>query len=132
MNTKEVRNQLILLVDDEALVRDTCCEFLELLGYQVVTAEDGLDAVDKMQEIGDKVDLIIMDMVMPRMKGEIAALHIRQDYPCVPVIFATAYDQSLSINATLEFDRSVLISKPFHPDDLQETIDIFISGEIVD
>ncbi|MDX8387177.1 MAG: PAS domain S-box protein [Ghiorsea sp.] len=126
---QQTHHKMVMLVDDEMLVRDTCCEILELLGYQVCAAVDGQDAVEKMREMGDKVDLIIMDMVMPRMTGSVAALHIRRDYPNIPIVFATAYDQSLSIKATREFDRSVLISKPFNPDSLQETVDMFISGE---
>ncbi len=119
-------NQTILLVDDDAFVRDTSTEFLELLGYQILQAEDGQYAVDIMREHGAQVDLIVMDMVMPRMVGTAAATQIRQLYPDVPIIFATAYDQSISIKATKDFSHSLLMSKPFHPDSLQENIEAFL------
>lgn len=116
----------ILLVDDDKLVRDTCAEILGTFGYQTLQAEDGQYAVDMMQKHGDMVDLIIMDMVMPRMVGTVAARLIRQAYPDVPLIFATAYDQSVSIKATQDFSHSMLMSKPFHPDTLQENIEAFL------
>jgi len=128
---RKVENSVILVVDDEVLVRETCAEILTLLGYQVRMAKDGQDAVEYMNQHGDEIDLILMDMVMPRMIGSVAAKHIREKYPNLPIIFATAYDQSISIKATQSFEHSVLISKPFYPDALQETIDGFIaeSGE---
>jgi PAS domain S-box-containing protein len=121
-----VMNQTILLVDDDALVRDTCAELLELLGYQIFQAEDGQYAVDIMRERGDQIDLVVMDMVMPRLVGTAAATQIRQLYPDVPIIFATAYDQSISVKATKDFAHSMLMSKPFHPDTLQENIEVFL------
>ena len=123
---RETMNQTILLVDDDGLVRDTCAEFLDILGYQILQAEDGQYAVDIMREHGDKVDLIVMDMVMPRLVGTAAASQIRKLYPDIPIIFATAYDQSISIKATKDFAHSMLMSKPFHPDTLQENIEAFL------
>ncbi|WP_051938011.1 PAS domain-containing hybrid sensor histidine kinase/response regulator [Ghiorsea bivora] len=123
---RETMNQTILLVDDDGLVRDTCAELLDVLGYQILQAEDGQCAVDMMREHGDQVDLIVMDMVMPRLVGTAAASQIRQLYPDVPIIFATAYDQSISIKATKDFAHSMLMSKPFHPDTLQENIEAFL------
>ena len=119
-------DKTILLVDDDALVRATCKEILQVLGYTILQAEDGQYAVDMMREHGDTVDLILMDMVMPRMVGTAAAIKIRQLYPDVPIIFATAYDQSISIKATKDFAHSMLMSKPFHPGTLQENIETFL------
>ncbi|MDQ6980701.1 MAG: PAS domain S-box protein [Ghiorsea sp.] len=119
-------DKTVLLVDDDVLVRMTCAEMLQALGYETLQAEDGQYAVDMMQEHGDTIDLIIMDMVMPRMVGTAAASQIRQVYPDVPIIFATAYDQSISIKATKNFAHSMLMSKPFHPDTLQENIEAFL------
>jgi len=104
----------------------TCAEILQTLGYKTLQAEDGQYAVDMMQEHGGTVDLIIMDMVMPRMVGTAAASQIRQLYPDIPIIFATAYDQSISIKATRDFAHSMLMPKPFHPDTLQENIEVFL------
>ena len=120
------KNKTILLVDDDSLVRVTCAEILQALGYKILQAKDGQYAVDMMQEYGDTVDLIIMDMVMPHLVGTAAANQIRQAYPDVPIIFATAYDQSISIKATKDFTHSMLMSKPFYPKSLQENIEAFL------
>ncbi|MDX8382457.1 MAG: PAS domain S-box protein [Ghiorsea sp.] len=119
-------SKLVLLVDDEAMVRETCSEILESLGYKVLEAEDGQDAVLIMEQHTDDIDLVLMDMVMPRMNGPTSAKHIRKMSPNLPIIFATAYDQTLSIKDTEGFENSILIAKPFHPDALQDMINRFL------
>ncbi|MDQ6989557.1 MAG: PAS domain S-box protein [Mariprofundaceae bacterium] len=130
--TPTQRSATILLVDDEEMVRETCTEILEVLGYQTLQAKDGIQAVDIVQQHGKKIDLILMDMVMPRMNGLTAAKNIRVLYPHLPIIFATAYDQTLSIKDTRDFTHSILIPKPFHPDILQENIEAFLSLSLHD
>ena len=112
---RAARGQLILVVDDEHIIRDTCAEVLISLGYQVITANNGYEAIAQMEAHGERVDCVLMDMIMPKMNGSVAAGHIREMYPNVPVIFATAYDKALSIDATRQFEQAMLISKPFAP-----------------
>jgi len=117
-----LRESCILLVDDDPLVRETTEEFLQDLGHEVVTAVDGQDAVEIVEEDTERFDVIIMDMVMPRMNGLAAVRYIRALNADVPVIFATAYDRSLSLEDAEKFERSVLVSKPFNPEDLNHLI----------
>jgi len=112
----------ILLVDDDPLVRETTQEFLLDLGHEVVTAVDGQEAVDIFEKDSKRFDVIIMDMVMPRMNGLAAMRYIRALNDDVPVIFATAYDRSLSMEDAEKFERSMLVSKPFNPEDLNHLI----------
>jgi len=129
-NPKEaVQDAHILLVDDNALVRETCAEMLQSLGYKVSLARDGQEAVEIFYEHSDRFSLIIMDMIMPRLGGLDAAHKVRQKNTEVPIVFATAYDQSISIEDAKKFDHAILISKPFHPHDLQEIITSFLSQE---
>ena len=109
-------NGRILLVDDDPLVRETSAELLQDLGHHVTTAIDGVDAVSLFKNHVDNFDLVIMDMVMPRMNGPSAVRHIRELRSDIPVIFATAYDRSVSLKDAERFDRSILVSKPFDPE----------------
>ena len=89
-----------LAVDDEEIIRDIGKEMLESLGYSVLTAVDGQEAMDFFREQGDKIDLVLLDMTMPRMDGIEAFRELRRarsggaDHPfqrlcragrCVPV-----------------------------------------------
>ncbi len=116
----------VLLVDDNNLVRETCAELLDSLGHKVTLARDGQEAVDIFFKQSDVFNIIIMDMIMPRLGGPAAAHKIRQKNSKIPIIFATGYDQSVSIKDAKQFENAILISKPFHPHDLQKTISSFL------
>ncbi len=59
----------ILLIDDEKMILDVGCELLEELGYTVLSAQSGRQAIEVFQKNPDKIDLVIMDMIMPGMGG---------------------------------------------------------------
>jgi len=120
-------NKYILLVDDEAMVRETCAETLESVGYKVIEAEDGQDAVLLMEQHANEIDLVLMDMVMPRMNGPTSAKKIREIRPDLPIIFATAYDQALSVKDTQDVENSILMTKPINPQALHAMIERFLN-----
>ncbi len=100
----------ILVVDDEQGIRDLLKEYLEMDGYQVVTAVDGLDAVGK-QKSGD-FDLVIMDIMMPRMDGISAVKEIRKNSD-VPVLMLSARDQEYDKLFGFEVGADDYVTKPF-------------------
>ncbi|MDQ6970787.1 MAG: PAS domain S-box protein [Mariprofundus sp.] len=119
--------ECILLVDDESELREVNSAILEELGYQVIEAADGLQAVEKFNANKQHVRLIIMDIVMPRMGGIRAAELIRQISAAVPIIFATGYDPSQVLgNAESGLSNSVIMTKPFKVDELHKSIDALI------
>jgi CheY-like chemotaxis protein len=79
----------ILTVDDDDLVRATTVEMLEDLGYAVLPARSGLEALQLLE--GTCVDLVITDHAMPQMTGAQLAAHLRERYPGLPVVMATGY-----------------------------------------
>jgi len=117
-----VQNIRILLVDDDPLVRETSAEFLHDLGHDVVTAFDGQDAIDTFEKNITAFDVVIMDMVMPRVNGPAAVRAIRALNANIPVVFATAYDRSVSLEDADRFERAMLVSKPFKPEDLNHLL----------
>ena len=99
----------ILLVDDNPEIIKVDKEVLKSLGYQVLTAINGQEAVDLIQELSEEIDLCILDVVMPIMSGNKAAQAIRKIKPKTKVIFSTGYDKSL-----LEgMENEAVLSKPF-------------------
>ena len=79
----------ILTVDDDDLVRATTVEMLEDLGYAVLPARSGPEALQLLE--GTCVDLVITDHAMPQMTGAQLAAHLRERYPGLPVVMATGY-----------------------------------------
>ena len=120
MKRPEVGRHRILVVDDEATVRDTIKMLLEFEGHEVETAESGLQALAMIQE--EKFDLILTDYAMPAMTGEELATAIKASLPKQPVGMVTAY--AARLRGAVEPLQGVdfLISKPFAMTDLRTAI----------
>jgi two-component system alkaline phosphatase synthesis response regulator PhoP/two-component system response regulator VicR len=113
----------ILLADDEEDIKVIVQMYLETIGYDVVTAFDGLDAVEKAKEI--KPDLILMDIMMPVIDGiEVTRqLKSQDETRDIPVVMLTAAAQSTMVDRAMKAGAADYISKPFEPDALKTVID---------
>jgi two-component system cell cycle sensor histidine kinase/response regulator CckA len=100
----------ILIVEDEEMVRRATAEFLQVSGFEVLTAADGVLGLEVMNNHAD-VDLIITDVVMPRMKGTEMAAELRRKHPKVPILFITGYTQ-VPVELA-EFEGAAILHKPF-------------------
>jgi two-component system cell cycle sensor histidine kinase/response regulator CckA len=112
----------ILVVDDEDVVRDVARTILERAGYEVLTARDGLEAVERVRRDGSQLAAVLLDLMMPRMDGEAALGEIRQLRPDLSVVLMSGYTQQ---NATNQFAGKGLtgfLQKPFLPADLLAVI----------
>jgi CheY-like chemotaxis protein len=109
----------ILVIDDSSNERNGLCRLLERAGYDVRSAADGVEALDKIRN--DKFDLLLVDIWMPRMNGlELLALLPEESRPKALVMTA---DESPEILLQSLRDKAYLfISKPFNPEDLKELI----------
>ncbi|MDQ6969084.1 MAG: PAS domain S-box protein [Mariprofundus sp.] len=116
------RSANILLVDDDERVLEPTKELLECMGHHVTLACDGRVACDIFKQQVDHWDLLISDIVMPHMDGLAASKEMRLLRPDLPVIYATGYDQSLVTGDVRKMGNTILISKPFNPDKLDELI----------
>ncbi len=108
----------IMTVDDSASIRQVVSFTLSSAGYEVVTAEDGVDAVSKLAGAG--VDMVITDLNMPRMDGIELIRNIRKDPGCrfVPVVMLTTESQPAKKVEGREAGATGWIVKPFKPDQL--------------
>ena len=109
----EGHGELLLIVDDSAEVRSTSKAVLRSLGYQVIEASDGFDAVEKFTERKSEISLIIMDIIMPRLGGRSAAERIWGIAPEVKIIFATGYDNDETFKDTHSLAENAVVSKPY-------------------
>jgi len=114
--------QTILLADDSEALRETGKGLLEHFGYQVLLADNGREAVDVFSDKRDDIDLVILDIIMPRMGGVRVADKIREVRPDIPVIFATGYDPDSSMNDMMPTQREIILHKPFSAQELSRVV----------
>ena len=105
-------NIQILVVDDESRMRKLVKDFLQREGYSVLEAGDGMEAMDLFYE--QKIDLVILDVMMPRMDGWQTCREIRRD-STVPIIMLTARSEERDELQGFELGVDEYISKPFSP-----------------
>ena len=116
------QGETILLVDDNETVLETGRDVLEGLGYIVLTAEDGVFAIEQYQAHKDEIDMLILDVVMPRLGGVEALQAIRDINPDVKAMFATGYDKLSTLGARQNEITEKVISKPFAVSKLSQAI----------
>jgi len=105
--------ETILLVDDEEMIIDVGREMLEGLGYNVIVARSGEDAVSIYKENRAGIHAVILDMVMPGMNGKDAFLALREMNPQIKVLLSSGYSVDGEAEALLELGCSGFIQKPF-------------------
>lgn len=109
----EPGNITILLVDDDELVTEVGSEMLEHLGYQVLTASSGTEAVGTIEGKGDAIDLVILDMIMTGMDGVEAFEAIRAANQDVPVLLCSGSRMDEQVSQILKRGFDGYIQKPF-------------------
>ena len=107
-------NNCILIVDDEARMRKLIKDFLVAKGYSILEAEDGEKALEVYEENKNKINLILLDVMMPKLDGWSVLRQIRQDSK-VPIIMLTARGEEQDELFGFELGVDEYISKPFSP-----------------
>jgi len=121
-NAEQGHDELVLLVDDEPLILEMGSEVLESLGYRVLVATDGLEALDLFKTHKNNIALIITDVVMPKLGGIETIKLIREIDPTVKVIFATGYDINTTLNQYCSEHQDPVINKPYPIQDLSALV----------
>jgi PAS domain S-box-containing protein len=111
----------VLLVEDEEGVRRLIATILQQHGYRVLEAAGGEDALGMIKQCGDRIDLLISDVVMPRMGGPELAAQLRELRPEVTVLFISGYTDP-SITDQVVLTGSHFLQKPFAADALVRTV----------
>ena len=116
-------DETILLVDDEVMVRTVAQGFLKRQGYQTMTASDGLEAVEIIQERGQEVSLVLLDLTMPRLSGKDTFRKIREMYVDMPVVICSGYLLDIGeFESETGFRPSGMVQKPYKTEDLLSTV----------
>lgn len=114
--------ETILLVDDELNIVETSKEVLESLGYQVLIASNGVEALDVYAMHQESIDLVMIDVVMPKMGGVEAVQQMQQLSPNLKVIYSTGYDKDAAMAGYRHQKEVAILTKPYDIQLLSQTI----------
>jgi len=103
----------ILVVDDEEMVRNMARVMLERAGYQVETAQDGSQGVDRFAARPEEFDAVLLDLTMPVMNGQEALERIQQIRPGVPVILSSGYSEDEALRRFQGYSLAGFLQKPY-------------------
>jgi PAS domain S-box-containing protein len=114
----------VLVVEDEDGVREVVGRMLERLGFQVITADDGLAALERLDDHDGAVSAVLLDLSMPRMGGFETLQHIRERKPDLPVILMSGYTEQEVASKLLDGTSGAVgfLQKPFLPEDLTSVL----------
>jgi signal transduction histidine kinase/CheY-like chemotaxis protein len=104
--------ETILVVEDEAAVRELACEFLKSAGYSVLEAKNGAEALETIARNTTTIHLVLADMIMPRMGGAELAERLKKERPELKVLFMSGYSEHAGEESG-KISPQALLTKPF-------------------
>ncbi len=107
------KGETLLLVDDEPIIREMWGEILDEVGYRVLCAADGDEALSVLEECSGKADLVILDLVMPHMGGKETFIRIKERYPDMMVLVSSGYSENGEVREMIEGGADGFIQKPY-------------------
>lgn len=112
----------VLVVDDDEVIRQLIAVNLQLEGFEVATAVDGQDCLEKVRDV--QPDVITLDVMMPRLDGWVTAVRLREDPDTehVKVVMITARAQEHDVRRGHEIGVDAYVTKPFDPNQLIQTV----------
>jgi PAS domain S-box-containing protein len=115
-------SETILLVDDEAIIIDVSKRMLEKLGYRIVIARSGSEAIEIYQNNRTKIDIVILDMIMPGTSGSEAYDKLKEIDPAIKVLLSSGYSINGKAREILDRGCNGFIQKPFNLKQLSQKI----------
>ena len=114
--------QTILLVDDEQMITDAIGALLVKVGYRVICASGGKEAVQVVEQSSEDISLVILDMLMPDLDGQKTFHRIKKIQPKLPVLMASGYNHHDQLSDIMQNGCKGFIQKPYSLAQLHPTI----------
>jgi signal transduction histidine kinase/CheY-like chemotaxis protein len=119
----------VLLAEDEEAVRELACEFLRASGYHVIAAKDGIEALELAEQEKKTIDVLVTDVVMPRMRGTELAMRLKRAHPDINVVYMSGYLEHNSDDSFLT--NAELLQKPFSRESLLQKLYAVLARDAV-
>ncbi|MBI4685249.1 MAG: response regulator [Nitrospirae bacterium] len=114
--------ETILLAEDDEKIRKSAKTMLESFGYNVIEASDGEEAIEKFEENKENINLLILDVIMPKKKGNEVSEEIQKTAPDVKALFISGYSAEALYEKGINQDKLNFIAKPVSPQDMLQKI----------
>jgi PAS domain S-box-containing protein len=114
--------ETIMIAEDEPMLRELVADVLTEQGYKVVLACNGLEAVEAYKREKEKIQLVILDMIMPEMDGTAAFSALRELNPELKIIISSGFSQDSAVQKLLSSGASGFVGKPYQTEDLLKAI----------
>jgi signal transduction histidine kinase/ActR/RegA family two-component response regulator len=124
-------SETILVVEDEDEVRSLASEFLRMSGYHVLTAKDGMEALEVSERLGGSIQLLLTDVVMPKMHGPELAQKLKTDFPRLKVVYMSGYLEQDACSGEI-LEKAIVLQKPFSRDTLIRQISEAFEDKVCD
>jgi two-component system, cell cycle sensor histidine kinase and response regulator CckA len=118
---------LVLFVDDEAQLRNMAEVMLGHLGFEVIKAGHGLEAIEIFRERKDEINLVILDLTMPGMNGWQTLEALRSLRPDIPVVLASGYDEAKAMEGKHAELPQTFLHKPYRMADLKVALNVALN-----
>jgi PAS domain S-box-containing protein len=122
MPTKQSGGETVLVVEDETAVRELTVRILQQLGYTILTASSGAEALEISQTHGGHIDLLLTDVVMPNMSGRQLADHLLSSRPKTKVLFLSGYTENTVVHHGVLDPGVDFLPKPFSRENLSKKL----------
>lgn len=107
-------NEVILVVDDDSSVRNLATDILNKFGYKVMLAENGVQAIEQYKKHWHEIDLVILDIIMPKMSGQETLIQLKQINKDVKVLLTSGYSLDSKLQNFLDQGVYAFLQKPYH------------------
>ena len=124
MNTR--LSPTVLVVDDEESIQKLIGKFLDIDGYRKITALNGLEGLERLEE--EKIDLVLIDLHMPQMNGADFLQELRRIDKELPVIIVTGHPESDLMRKAMAFSPFMLLAKPLEKESFLRAVRIALNG----
>ncbi len=115
---EEAAGECILVAEDDEMIRALLDSGLVNKGYDVIMATNGAEALELFKQHEARIDLVLLDMMMPELSGDQVLAAIRKRNPKIPCLIASGYSESQALNHWDEDEHTSFVSKPFRLQDL--------------
>jgi DNA-binding NtrC family response regulator len=109
-------------VDDEEIIRRLLEEMLQEMGFRVLVAQDGLEALEIYREFSSGIDVVLIDMIMPRLDGKETFLEMKKINPNVRAVLSTGFTRDGAVQETMDQGIIAFIQKPYRLEELSAAI----------
>ncbi len=127
----EIKKNYILLVDDEKVIREIGKEMIEILGFKCLTAENGEKGVELFRKNSGAILIVILDVEMPGISGEVVSNIISEEFPDARILFISGYDREYLEQKIFSKKIENFIPKPLSVKSLSRKFNEMLSGNVI-